>query len=150
MEHYRTIREYAKKAKQWPKFRSKLMKVAKIKGGSELIRIHLDEGEIAEALAVLRAEENKNKSFSRYYRSSVGLEVAESAEKSFPEDAIEIYRAEIASLIDARGRSNYQTACRHLRKVKKLYSELGRKNDWKIYMPTCRGAPESREHGNFL
>ena len=99
----------------WAKitFSSKIPGITKIrkkgKSSSELIKINLDEGEVASA-----------------------------AEKDFASDAVEFYSQEVEELIARRGRENYQTACTHMKRIKKLLLKLKQKTRWDSYVQGIR------------
>lgn len=106
------------------------------KDANELIRIHLDENEVAEAIELLESRARKQTFNSRWDR--VDLDVAKAAEKSHPEAALQIYQTEVERLIDARGRGNYQTACSYLRTMRRLFKRIGRSDEWQDYIANLR------------
>ena len=73
----------------------------------------------------------------------VDLEVAQAAETSHPETSLPIYLGEAERLIATRGRENYQAACEYLQKVKRLFTAVGRKDDWLTRIATIRAQNRS-------
>jgi len=135
LQSYQEIRTLAKKLKTWKSLRPEVMSSIP-KDANELIRIHLDEGEVAEAIELLEARARKQTFNSRWDR--VDLDVAKAAEKSHPEAALQIYQTEVERLIDARGRGNYQTACSYLRTMRRLFKRIGRSDEWQDYIANLR------------
>jgi uncharacterized Zn finger protein len=90
-----------------------------------IIEIHLDEGEIDEALERLKGIRE-----SAYDGEWVRLKVAAAAEKSRPEAARDIYLRHAVRLIEHQGRHNYQDACRDLKKVRALDHAIGQSAAW--------------------
>lgn len=143
-ERYKELRKLATKSGDWDSLRPKLLdQLRKAKGGDSnrtLIQIHLDEGEIDAALAIVKAEKLPGVGYGSalYYGSGMRLEVAKAAEASHPRDAIDLYRQFAERLIDERGRSNYQEACGYLAKVRNLYVKLGERAEWDRYVAGLR------------
>ena len=54
------------------------------------------------------------------------IRVAQSAAETHPHAAVDIYRQQVESLIEARGRDNYQRACTYLTKVRDIYRQLAK------------------------
>jgi uncharacterized Zn finger protein len=104
---------------------------------NDLIRIYLDEGEVDQAIALWESHSGKRRGFAAAW-DRVDLEVAQAAEKSHPETALQIYRAEVESLIAARGRQSYQSACQFLKKIRPLLKTFGHSRDWDDYISRLR------------
>ena len=135
LEGYQEVRKHARKLKTWDSLRPDVM--ASVPGDSTvLIRIHLDEGEVAQAIERLESRPKKRGFISGWDR--VDLDVAKAAEASHPETAAGIYRAEAEALIAARGRENYQAACKSLEKVRQLLTKVGRSREWEDYCLNLR------------
>ncbi|MFG0334465.1 MAG: SWIM zinc finger family protein [Maioricimonas sp. JB049] len=145
LHSYQEIRAHAKKLKTWKSLRPEVMSSIP-KDSRERIRIHLDEGEVAEAIEVFNARPSERGFALGWDR--IDLEVAEAAEKSHPETALQIYRAEAERLIDVRGRANYRTACRHLQKLRQLLKQVERGDEWQEYISSLR--KENRSLRAFL
>ena len=58
------------------------------------------------------------------------VRVAQAAADTHPRDAVAIYRHQVESLIEARGRDNYRRACAHLTRVRDIYRQLGEESAW--------------------
>lgn len=144
LERYKELRKLATKARDWDGLRPKLLdQLRKAKGDDSnrtLIQIHLDEGEIDEALAIVKAVKSPSLGYGSplYYGAGMSLEVAKAAEATHPRDAIDLYRKHAESLIDQRSRSNYQEACRYLARVRGLYVKLGEQTEWDRYVADLR------------
>ena len=123
---YEMVRTIAKKLKSWSSLRPQLLEFLATKHDIRLIiEIHLDEGEIDQALQRLKGYREP-----AYFGDSTRLAVARAAEKARPQAALEIYRNHAVDLIESQGRRNYHDACKYLKKVHGLYDTLGKSADW--------------------
>jgi hypothetical protein len=123
---YQSVRTIARKLKRWDTIRPELMEFLATKHHTALlIEIHLEEGEIDEAL-----ERLKGLRHSMYDGEWTRLKVAAAAEKSRPQAAREIYLQHAVRLIERQGRQNYHDACEYLKKVRKLDHALGQPAGW--------------------
>ncbi|GAC1434969.1 MAG: hypothetical protein NVS4B11_17570 [Ktedonobacteraceae bacterium] len=142
IERYREIRQLAKKLKRWDTMQSEVIEYLKQSHNTTLqIEITLDEKQIERALELLQAEQQTEGPSKRPYgsvRSDVVIEVAKAAEKSHPQEAIEIYQKSVAALIEQRGRENYHTASQYLKSVRTLYTRIGKSDEWTNYIETVR------------
>jgi hypothetical protein len=132
---YQEIRKLARKLKTWETLRSDLLSSIP-RDSNDRIRIHLDEGDVDQAILLWESRSGQRRVADGLDR--LDLEVARAAEKSHPETALGIYRAEVESLIYARGRQNYQSACRFLKKIRPLLTTSGRGDDWDDYISRLR------------
>ncbi len=118
----------------WPETRSKLLATLEAtKALNLLLEIALQEGRIADAIAVLkRMEEGRE-------RPSMGVwwnipeyqaRVAQAAEAEYPDEAIRLYTLLGERAIEGRNRTHYQVAAKHLAKVKLLQERQGRTEAW--------------------
>ena len=104
---YREVRRLAQELGQWQDLRPQLLD--RWSAGRErhlLTEVHLEEGEIELAL-----ESVKQRKFRFPQGSDQLVRVAQAASGTHPQDALDIYRRQVESLIEARGRENYQRAC---------------------------------------
>jgi hypothetical protein len=122
----------------WPILRPKLVATLRKRNDwSELIEIHLEEVEIAEALKALKHWQQARRA------GQVGLgygwdvsphhfstRVAAAAAAEFPDEAIAIYRQLAEEKIAARQRAAYQEAARYLARVKDVLVSNDRAGDW--------------------
>jgi hypothetical protein len=136
LPRYQEIRKLARKLKTWDKLRPTLLSPI-ARDSNELLRICLDEGEIDQAIQLWESRSGKRRVQALGF-DRVDLEVAQAAEKSHPETALNIYRAEVQSLIAARGRQSYQFACEYLKKIRRLLKKFGPADDWDNYMTRMR------------
>jgi hypothetical protein len=142
---YKALRKLVGKRAEWEALRPSLLAALEKASKSELIRILLDEGEIDRAIAIVKAERKPPHpspfgygALPFHYGSGMDLEVAKAAEKDHPRDAIEIYQHRAESLVDARGRANYEEACRLLKRVKALFERLSEPDKWEYYVGVLR------------
>ena len=98
-----------------------------------LTEIYLSHGAVDAALGSLGQLEKMGRSSNR-----LSLALARAAERSRPEEAIKLYRAEIDRLIEARGRRSYAEAAQHLLRVGALYEQLGWIDAWEGYLRGLR------------
>jgi uncharacterized Zn finger protein len=145
LEEYREIRALAWPLGRWEKLRPQLMALLDAPLHRDLrVRIYLDEGEIDQALEAVKPEPRARTGYgygygwSRAYPGSISLEVARAAEDLRPRAALEIYQHEAESLIEQRGRGNYQEACSLLAKARPLYERLGETEAWEQYITQLR------------
>jgi tetratricopeptide (TPR) repeat protein len=114
----------------WPALQTEIGRaLARAGAHGLLLDIDLSEGEIMRAVERVTAEG------SLRHRA---LDVARSAEKSLPREALELYRSAAEDLIEHRNRGAYQAACEHLLKVRTLYHRLGDDSAWAAYILTLR------------
>ncbi len=66
------------------------------------------------------------------------LQVAQLAEKTEPERAIELYQSLVKDCIAQKQRSAYQAAIPQLKKIKHLYEVLNRPQNWQTYLQQLR------------
>ncbi|NMC19582.1 MAG: hypothetical protein GYA33_04110 [Thermogutta sp.] len=137
---YQEVRKYAKKLKTWDSLRPEMMSSVP-QDSAELIRIHLDEGEISQAIERLESHSDGRRFIATWDR--VDLEVAQAAEKPYPESALKIYQAEAEGLIGMRGRGNYRTACHYLKKIRRLFKTSARNGEWEAYISNLRAENRS-------
>jgi uncharacterized Zn finger protein len=142
IERYQEIRQLAQELDRWETVRTELLAhLQKSRNIKIQIEIALDEGQVKQALDLLFAEKQTgNRSNGPFGGDTfnVGIEVAQAAEESYPQESIEIYQAYIETLIEWRGRENYQTACQYLTNVRKLYQKIGKSDLWSKYITTLR------------
>ena len=96
-----------------------------------LIEIALDEGDVGQALSLLPE-------LKGWYSRNYHIRVAQAAETSHPEAALNIYDLHVHDLIAARGRGNYQDAARYLTRMREIYASQGQRQDWPAYIGHVR------------
>ncbi len=125
LHSYRVVRELAVTLGRFEALRPELQRIATNTAAASLaIQIFLEEGQIDQALAALRAASD------RWMHSSMALTVAKAAEASRPADALAIYAQHAEQLIEQRGRENYIGACSLLLRVRELYGRLDQAESW--------------------
>jgi uncharacterized Zn finger protein len=100
-----------------------------------LVKVHLDEGDVDAALAELAdvrdaGARNRTAYPTRNLALGLDIEVAEAAEATRPEAAIELYWNYAESLIAQRGRGNYARAAEYLGRVQALVRRSGAEATW--------------------
>ncbi|MCX8206748.1 MAG: SWIM zinc finger family protein [Methanothrix sp.] len=134
---YQDLRGIARELGTWEHLRSQLHD-SLIAGGRHdlLLKIYSDEGEID------RAIESAKMILERRILNTGDADLIESAaraaEDECPDAALEIYRALAEKLIGARGRDNYQRACRYFIRMRDLYRHSGRGEEWERYILDLR------------
>lgn len=132
VEGFKALGEAGRKVGRWEEVRAgALAALEREKKIGALVEIALDEGDVARALELLPRVERRG---WRDYK----LEVAEAAEKDYPEAALALYRELAEASIGERQRSAYQQAARHLKRVKALYKRLEAQADWETYLRGLR------------
>lgn len=131
---YNDLKKKAGKLGKWDALRGELLARLRPAGYSDLlIQIHLADGELDEAVALVKKPD-------RYgYGRAMDLAVAKAAEKARPRVSLEIYTRRAESLIkEFGGRPSYREACGFLKKVKALYAGLGEPESWDKYVARVR------------
>ncbi len=130
---YAQLRGLARELGRWDEIQPSLLAFLEDAGWMQLlVRIHLDENEIERALELAASDAAAVSGYG------LELEVAQAAERSRPQEALNIYRNHVERLIDRRGRENYADACRYLRKVRTLMNRTGVARNWADYMSDIR------------
>ena len=152
---YRSVRSAAQAAGQpeaiWPDLRPRLIRTLEQQSRwGALISIYLDEGEASQALAALAELERapRTSPYGYGYRpepapSHYQAQVAKAAEEHYPDEAIRLYKSVVQTLIDGRGRENYQQATGYLARVRQLYQKQGRETEWQAYITNLRNSNKS-------
>jgi hypothetical protein len=146
LRRYQELRDLARRLGRWEMVRPELLAfLEQDKNTTLLIQIALDEGDIDNALQLLKGIAKKdihgytyNASYGYYGYSNIALEVAGVAEEPRPREARELYREYAERLIALRGRQNYQEACKYLAKMRALDEKLGESEVWTNYITALR------------
>ena len=134
---YRDARTLASKLGTWDGVRSELRAaIARGKDARLTVEVHLEEGEIDEALQAVRHE--KVNAYNGYWSGALKLTVAQAAEKTRPEAALGIYRAHAEGMIEQKNRAAYEDAAKYLAKVKKLHESLDEAEEWAAYIAALK------------
>ncbi|HEY8744393.1 MAG TPA: hypothetical protein VIU62_14960, partial [Chloroflexota bacterium] len=132
LDDYLELRRLAQQLGRWDALRPPLLAALQGSGARRvLIQIHLAEGEIDAALEALRTAPPG-------VTVDMALEVAQAAEATHPQTALDIYRRRAEWLIATRGRANYTSAARLLQKVRDLYRRLDDAGAWTRYLTDLR------------
>ncbi len=150
---YRSVRSAALATGQpgdlWPGLRPQLIQTLEQQGRwGALVGLYLDENEVSQALAALAEMESRPGAPSYGYHSDGPLshyqvQVAEAAEKSYPDEALRLYKPVVQRLINGRGRENYQQATAYLTRIKRLYQKQGQEAEWERYITNLRNSNKS-------
>ena len=136
---------------RWAGMRATALKTLAEKGQrASIMQIHLAEGNVCEALALLEEKKKPAKAQTStvdMWNWDSGVEgyreqVAQLAERELPDDAIRLYRQLAEQLISYKQRSSYQQATRHLAAVKRLLEANGRASEWS---PLIRAIRQERK-----
>ena len=136
VESFKALREVAKKFGDWNSVRADAVKRLEQQGKiGSLIEIVLHEGDVKRALELLpRQKEGSSGWYSQDYRS----QVAQAAEKEYPEAAIRIYQEMAEAAISRRSRGAYQEAIGYLKRVKTLSKNSDDQTSWQGYLQILR------------
>jgi uncharacterized Zn finger protein len=133
---YQELRTLARELGTWEQLRPRLLETfVRTRSLDSLIRVHLDEGEIDEALNALAAY-HREFAYARF--GTVDLEVAKAAEETRPDASIDVYLKYAEHLIAGRTRPSYKQAAGFLRRVQELYDHTGRIDVWETYIADLR------------
>jgi uncharacterized Zn finger protein len=142
---YQELKQHAKRAKQWPRWREKAISHLRdlvqdndspaaagwraTTDASTLVEVHLFEEDIESAWQAARAG-----GCARH----LWLRLAELREKEHPQDAVAIYQAHIQSALRNTGTQVYREVVRQLRKVHTLMSDMGLDQQFASYLADLR------------
>ena len=131
---YQEVRELSRQLGVWQELRPNLLaEWSAAKQYVLLTDIYLEEGEIDLAL---KSVQQRKPGF--LYGADQLIRVAQSASETHPHAAVDIYRQQVESLVEARGRDNYQRACTYLTKVRDIYRQLAEEPAWTDYIAQLR------------
>ena len=131
---YQEVRELSRQLGVWQELRPDLLaEWSAAKQYVLLTDIYLEEGEIDLAL---KSVQQRKPGF--LYGADQLIRVAQSAAETHPHAAVDIYRQQVESLIEARGRDNYQRACTYLTKVRDIYRQLAEEPAWTDFIAQLR------------
>ncbi len=143
IEVYRAIRQLAERIGRWKEMQSELLAYVRQSRRIKLqIQIALDEDQVKEALEILQSQPKLENLHNGPYGDGtfdVGLDVAQAAEKDYPQEAIEIYQKYVETRIAWRDRHNYSVAAQYLISIRKLFQKIGRSDEWTTYVAELRG-----------
>jgi hypothetical protein len=130
LDQYQEIRTLARQVGRWETLRSELLGGLREQKLSGLLAlIYLDDGEIDQALAAMRAGP---------VSADIALKVAKAAEESLPQEALAIYRRQAEALVAQQGRDNYRSAAGLLTRVRAIYQATGEPELWTAYIAELR------------
>jgi uncharacterized Zn finger protein len=131
LQGYQQLENLAQQAGRWQVLRRAILhRLAEEDQFALLVDIHLEEGDVDQALQALGQMQG--------WRGRQAIRVAEAAEGSRPREAMRIYVEQAERLIAVRGRDNYAKAAMYLARVRELYRRLGEEHAWATYITTLR------------
>ena len=150
LAYYQEIRLLAKMLDRWETLRPALLAYLKKKNNAYLLtQIALDEGDVAEALALIKEQQVRARAayssglgfgagFSYGGFGTLEIEAAKAGEATLPREALAIYQKHVGLQIDQRSRPNYQQACQYVLRIRELYHQLGEDEQWTTYLTDLR------------
>ena len=131
---YQEVRELSRQLGVWQELRPDLLSEwSTAKQYGLLTDIYLEEGEIDLALKSV-----KQRKLGSLHGADQLIRVAQAASGTHPHAAVDIYRQQAESMIEARGRDNYQRACTHLTRVRDIYRQLAQEPAWTNFIAQLR------------
>ena len=131
---YQEVRELSRALGVWQESRPQLLEHWSAAGEYGLLTdVYLEEGEVDLAL---RSVNRRRPGF--LHGVDQLIRVAQAASETHPQAALDIYRQQAESLIEARGRDNYRQACAYLTRVRDLYRQLSLESEWTAFIAGLR------------
>lgn len=144
---YRAVRMVAqtdgKESERWTELRAQLLQIlTQQRSWAALTSIFVDEGEVEQALVALKEGEQTQRvpvyGSGSPSLSTLRIRVAQAAEETHMDEAIQIYARVVEALIEQRGRENYQQAVAYVSQMKQLYQKMEREKTWETYLVGLR------------
>ncbi len=119
-----------------------LAQLRKQKAWSTLMEIHLEDGEVADAIDAY-GKRNDQVRTDRWYTPAWSapdqdVRLAAACEAEFPDQAVAIYRLKADRMIANRQRTSYTVAAKHLSRVKATLERHGRADEWNALITEVR------------
>ncbi|HEX3641111.1 MAG TPA: hypothetical protein VHV10_07465 [Ktedonobacteraceae bacterium] len=152
---YHSVQSAARATSQpealWSELRPQLLQTLEQQNRwGALVSIYLQEGEVGLALSALAEMEHTPATSPSGYgyhagvaSSQLQVQVAQTAEEHYPNDAIRLYKRVVQTLIGERGRESYRQAASYLTRIKMLYQKQGPESEWLTYMTNLRTSNKS-------
>lgn len=144
LERYKKLRESAKRAKEWEKWREKVICYIKdsIKrkdeklSGEKRFAFRTDYSELL--VCVYIWERDIEKAWKQAGQDGCSrrtwLKLAGLREKQYPADSVKIYKAEIEPTLGQTNNQAYKEAAEYLRKIKTLMKNMGQEKEFNAYL----------------
>jgi len=127
LEEYRALCALGQRAGHWDRLRSEVVSILAEKGKRELlIQVHLLEGQVGEALTLIKEARDGQQSLPTH----IVAEAAEKIEQEKPREALDLYLGLARDLIEQRGRTSYAQAARYLKRARYLCRRIGEPEMW--------------------
>jgi SWIM zinc finger len=145
-ELYAELRALAQPLGTWEKLRTGVLAHLTSDGHHALVTaLHVDEGQVDEALAALARVKAPSVigggwewGSGAYDGFTLRVRVARAAEATRPAEAIGLYLKEVDALIATQGRERYATAAGYLARVRDLYARQGQQAEWQRLIASLR------------
>ncbi len=133
---YQEVRRLAQAVGRWSEMRPEILARLMQQGNYPVLtEVHLDEGEIDEALETLE----RIRGWQGTPQIGVHhVKVAQAAEPGRPEAAIRLYLQLVESLVAQRNRGAYAEAATYLVRMRELYHRLGQEAAWRELIANLR------------
>jgi tetratricopeptide (TPR) repeat protein len=140
LEGYGQVKRLAAQLGRWPALQREIIDRLRQEPRYHdlLTRIYLQEGEIDQALEMVRQGASRPGWPGGYFVSTMALEVARAAEKPRPQAAIDIYQKQIERLINERNRGSYASAADLLHRMRSLYQRIDQEAAWRKLVAATR------------
>jgi uncharacterized Zn finger protein len=133
---YQELGRSARSLGQWAELQVAILdRLARAEEYGLLTEIHLEEGQISQALVTLGQIQRPA---WHWGGEPLRLRVAQAAEEEYPREAIRIYVQMAERLIAVRGRGNYAEAAIYLGRVRSLYHRLEEPAAWQTLIQGIR------------
>jgi uncharacterized Zn finger protein len=132
VERFKVLEEVCRKTTNWQEVRGEAL--ATLEGNKQfqaLLEIALYEKEVGRAIELL--PQIKSHGWRDY-----GREVAETAEKDYPQEACNIYKQRAEAAIEERSRASYHRAAEYLKRAQDLSLRLDEDTEWSDYIDLLR------------
>ncbi len=137
VEGYQQLHAAAEACQRWDSVRVQaLTQLIQSQQFGLLTEIHLLAGDIDATLSTV--EKVPAHWWGNAFNEPLQLKVARAAEAERPAEALRLYRAHVARLIDQRGRANYTAAAQHLVRMRAIYQRLDQLDAWSRYFAELR------------
>jgi len=137
LAEYQELKQLAQYLENWSTLQAKIYRQLRADAQQQilLVRIHLLEGEVDAALQML--QKPMKPSFGGGAQL-LKLEIAQAAETTHPQAAIDIYRNEVYAQIAQRTRSHYKAAAEYVVRLRSLYQRINELTTWQQLVAEIR------------
>jgi len=145
LNNYQTLKSHADKARQWPQWREKAFsfirdEISKSKNAGS--RLYWRPPDHSTLVAILLWEKKYEEA---WVEAQVGgcemalwFKLAALREKEHPEDAANVYRAHIDTIVNQKNNESYKQAVALVKKIGALMKNTGKENEFTAYLEQVR------------